>query len=188
MYLTVFTSIPVTWFSLLINSMYPFQSQNQIQAIKDKQFIINCLEQANCLKNASIEESWWNELFEFTHSYVSFSLGFHQLWWFHDSYNIWNPWNTRKIVGLHLGNTFTYIYIHYIQFWTVSIFGTCWHITCSIIIPTLFQPPRPQMLNSLIHKIFEKYQKIFEIIQHMVFYMGKRRTHRLILLSQALIY
>ena len=62
MYLTVFTSIPVTWFSLLINSMYPFQSQNQIQAIKDKQFIINCLEQVNCSKNASIEESWWNEI------------------------------------------------------------------------------------------------------------------------------
>ena len=124
----------------------------------------------------------------FIRSYVSFSLRFHQLWWFYDSYYIVKPWNTQKIVGLHLDNKFTYIYIHYIQFWTVSIFGTCWHITCSIIIPTLFQPSRPQMLNSLIHKIFEKYQKIFEIIQHMVIYMGKRRTHRLISLSQALIY
>jgi len=71
MYLTVFTSIPVTWFSLLINSMYPFQSQNQIQAIKD---IINCLEQANCLKIASINDYWklmeWDYLNSLIHTFL----------------------------------------------------------------------------------------------------------------------
>ena len=66
MYLTVFTSIPVTWFSLLINSMYPFQSQNQIQTIKDKQFIINCLEQASWLKNEYRKLMERDKLFEIT--------------------------------------------------------------------------------------------------------------------------
>ena len=63
MYLTVFTSIPVTWFSLLINSMYPFQSQNQIQTIKDKQFIKICLDSAcYCLVKANclIKTAWMN--------------------------------------------------------------------------------------------------------------------------------
>ena len=160
MYLTVFTSIPVTWFTLLINSIYPFQSQNQIQTIKDKQFIKICLDsvcyclvQANCLLFAwwwtlwpfwwiEKSENWWdgtNNL-NFIHSYVFFSLRFHQLWWFTNQiypYNMVKPWNTQKIVELHLGNKFTYIYIHYIQFWTVAIFGTCWLITCSIIIQTV---------------------------------------------------
>ena len=111
MYLTVFTSIPVTWFSLLINSMYPFQSQNQIQTIKDKQLIINCLEQANCLKNASIEEYLklveWDKLFEFTHSYVFISYGDFMI------FTIFKPLGTRErlldytwVIHLH-----TFIYI-----------------------------------------------------------------------------